>query len=82
MITQNDVINFILNNNSKPNKRSSSIAIKWQELLIPNQYKITDSRIQKHRFLKPSIVFFVTRFCLRQFLNSFNLLKKGVAHDY
>ncbi|MDP2540381.1 peptide-methionine (R)-S-oxide reductase [Tenacibaculum discolor] len=41
MLTWKDVINFAVNGNPTPDKRVEKTAVEWQELLTPEQFRVT-----------------------------------------
>ncbi|WP_408024421.1 peptide-methionine (R)-S-oxide reductase MsrB [Tenacibaculum sediminilitoris] len=41
MLTWKDVINFVVNGSPTPDKRVEKTAEEWQELLTPEQYRVT-----------------------------------------
>ncbi|MFT0155838.1 peptide-methionine (R)-S-oxide reductase MsrB [Tenacibaculum ascidiaceicola] len=41
MLTWKDVINFAINGNPTPDKRVEKTAVEWQELLTPEQFRVT-----------------------------------------
>ena len=41
ILTWKDVINFAVNGNPTPDKRVEKTAVEWQELLTPEQFRVT-----------------------------------------
>ncbi|CAM1349542.1 Peptide methionine sulfoxide reductase MsrB [Tenacibaculum ascidiaceicola] len=41
ILTWKDVINFAINGNPTPDKRVEKTAVEWQELLTPEQFRVT-----------------------------------------
>ncbi|MGQ3677948.1 peptide-methionine (R)-S-oxide reductase MsrB [Tenacibaculum discolor] len=41
VLTWKDVINFAVNGNPTPDKRVEKTAVEWQELLTPEQFRVT-----------------------------------------